>query len=109
MEMDRLFQCFPQCFSDFSHLLKSYVDSVTKRDIAHLERSMSNMTLEKNQSSIRRSTYESYENKMKAQQFNTEEEFQRLHESLQEEALREFEKKRAMSLMRRVKMNTSIS
>ncbi|XP_073491584.1 guanylate-binding protein 1-like [Aquarana catesbeiana] len=77
--------------SDFSHLLKSYVDSVTKCDIAHLERSMSNMTLEKNQSSIRRST-ESYENKMKAQQFNTEEEFQRLHESLLEEALREFEK-----------------
>ncbi|KAM5151650.1 guanylate-binding protein 2-like [Mantella aurantiaca] len=77
--------------SAFAQLLKSYLDVVTKCDMAYLERSMSNLTLEENQRSICKST-ESYEKKMKAQQFSTEEEFQRLHKQSLEEALREFKK-----------------
>ncbi|PIO30797.1 hypothetical protein AB205_0037080 [Aquarana catesbeiana] len=78
--------------SAFAQLLKSYVDVVTKGDIAHLERSMSDMSMEDN----RRAMSESvalYETKMEVQQVNTEEEFQRLHEKSLEEALHEFEKK----------------
>ncbi|XP_077303075.1 guanylate-binding protein 1-like [Lithobates pipiens] len=78
--------------SAFAQLLKSYVDVATKGDIAHLERSMSDMSMEKNRRAMSKSVA-SYETKMEVQQVNTEEEFQRLHEKSLEEALHEFEKK----------------
>ncbi|XP_075034881.1 guanylate-binding protein 3-like isoform X2 [Mixophyes fleayi] len=75
----------------FAHLIKSYIQVVTKEDISFLESSILKLSQEENTKALERS-YDVYENRMRAQHVNTEQEFQQLHEVSVEGALDEFKK-----------------